>query len=323
MSHAEIVLPERVPTNVTMFAGKGGVGKTTTAGAVALHYSAAGERTLVISTDPMPSLSHIFEVKEKRKPVKVLENLYLAELGAEELKEMWDRKFGREVYEVFSSFVAVGYPEFVEFMSSILPGLGEEFMVDYIRELTLEGKYRHIIWDTAPLGQTLGLLKMPTMLREHLKPAPRIYSRLKLGAETKRPVLEILKGWEKLSACDMEFLQTGVNFTLVTIPEALAVEQIDGVLAEMTGQGFNVKTLVVNNVVTDAGGSKFLQERAEQQEKYITLINSKYSHLQIIVIPLFSREIRGLNRLELVEKQFFKEEYFLANVKSACNNIGQ
>jgi len=44
--------------NVTMFAGKGGVGKTTCAGATALHYALNGEKTLVISTDPTPSLSH-------------------------------------------------------------------------------------------------------------------------------------------------------------------------------------------------------------------------------------------------------------------------
>ena len=189
--------------NVTMFAGKGGVGKTTCAGATALHYALNGEKTLVISTDPTPSLSHIFEVQDKKKPVKVLENLYLAELGIAEVKQMWDKKFGREVYEVFSSFVAVNYTDFVDFMSSILPGLSDEFMVDYIKELSKSGEYRQIVWDTAPLGQTLGLLKTPGMLREHLKPAPRIYSQLKLGSETKLPVLEILKGWEKLSNTDM------------------------------------------------------------------------------------------------------------------------
>jgi arsenite-transporting ATPase len=201
--------------HITMFAGKGGVGKTTCAGATALHYALLGEKTLVISTDPTPSLSHIFEVKGKQKPVKVLENLYLAELGIDEVKQMWDRKFGREVYEVFSSFVAVGYEEFVDFMSSILPGLSDEFIVDYIKELSRGDTYQHIVWDTAPLGQTLGLLSTPAMLREHLRPAPRIYSQLKLGSETRRPVLEILKGWEKLSAEDISFLKHDVAFTLV------------------------------------------------------------------------------------------------------------
>ena len=131
--------------NITMFAGKGGVGKTTCAGATALHYALNGEKTLVISTDPTPSLSHIFEVKDRQKPVKVLDNLYLAELGMAEVKQMWDKKFGREVYEVFSSFVALNYTDFVDFMSSILPGLNDEFMVDFIKELSQGGEYRQIV----------------------------------------------------------------------------------------------------------------------------------------------------------------------------------
>ena len=52
---------------VTMFAGKGGVGKTTCAGATALHYALLSEATLAISTDPTPSLSHIFEIGGKQK----------------------------------------------------------------------------------------------------------------------------------------------------------------------------------------------------------------------------------------------------------------
>jgi arsenite-transporting ATPase len=291
--------------HITMFAGKGGVGKTTCAGATALHYALLGEKTLVISTDPTPSLSHIFEVKDKHKPVKVLENLYLAELGIDEVKQMWDRKFGREVYEVFSSFVAVGYEEFVDFMSSILPGLSDEFIVDYIKELSRADTYQHIVWDTAPLGQTLGLLSTPAMLREHLRPAPRIYSQLKLGSETRRSVLEILKGWEKLSAEDISFLKHDVAFTLVTIPEALAIEQLDGILAELDKNGFRAAQLIVNNVIKEIGDSAFLKAKSSQQKQYLELIHRKYSQLQIVVIPLFPHEIKGIERLRQVAQSLY------------------
>jgi arsenite-transporting ATPase len=288
-----------------MFSGKGGVGKTTCAGAAALHYALMEEPTLIISTDPTPSLSHIFEVKEKEKPVRVLDNLYLAELGLDEVKLMWNKKFGREVHEVFSSFVSVKYEEFIDFMSSILPGLADEFIVDYIRELHLDSDYQHIVWDTAPMGQTLGLLETPTLLREHLRPAPRIYSRLKLGAATRRPVIEILKGWEQLSWRDMEFLRQDVRFGLVTIAEALAVEQLDGILAEMGKYGFTPEQLTVNNVIKDIGTSPFLKSRADQQKQYLERIYSKYSHLQIVEVPLFPHEIKGIDRLRLVEKHLF------------------
>jgi arsenite-transporting ATPase len=290
---------------VTMFAGKGGVGKTTCAGATALHYASLSEATLAISTDPTPSLSHIFEIEDKQKPTKVLGELYLTELGIEEVKQLWDRKFGKEVYEVFSSFVSVSYEEFVDFIASILPGMRDEFMVDYIRELSQKTEYKHIVWDTAPLGQTLGLLQTPTMLREHLKPAPRIYSKLKLGKETRKPVLDIIKGWEGLSGEDMDFLRYGVRFIIVTIPEALAIQQLDSIFDEFGKYGFKAEQLVINNVIKEAGDSSFLQAKAAQQKEYIELLYRRYQGIRIIELPLFPHEIKGIDKLREVEKSLF------------------
>ena len=291
---------------VTMFAGKGGVGKTTCAATTALHQALLKEETLVISTDPTPSLSHIFEIGNKQKPARVRENLELAELGLDEVKQMWDRKFGQEVYEIFSSFVSVDYEEFVDFVSSILPGLRDEFMVDYIRELSQKNKYKRIVWDTAPLGQTLGLLEMPTMLRKHLKPAPRIYSKLvKLGTTSKRSVLDILKGWEKLSAKDMDFLKNEVQFTIVTIPEALAVEQLDYIFDEFGRYGFRFDQMIINNVIKERD-SPFLQAKAEEQNGYIELLRKRYNDMKIVELPLFPHEIKGMARLEIIEKWLFE-----------------
>lgn len=287
-----------------MFAGKGGVGKTTCAAATALHYALLGEEALVISTDPTPSLSHIFEVKAKQKPVPVSERLYLAELGMDEVKQMWDEKFGREVYEVFSSFVSVSYEQFADFITSILPGLRDEFTVDYIRWLASEKRYRRIVWDTAPLGQTLGLLETPAMLSQHLKPAPRIYSRLKLGAKTRRSVLDIIRGWERLSAEDMDFLRNAVRFVMVTIPEALAVEQLEGIVAQFDRFGFKVKQLIINNVITDLS-SEFLVTKAQQQRRYIELLHDRYHYMDIVELPMFSHEIKGVETLKDIEKSLF------------------
>ena len=291
---------------IFMFSGKGGVGKTTCAGATALHFADINENTLAISTDPTPSLSHIFEVKEKIKPVKVLDCLYLSELGFDEVKHMWDKKFGREFHEVFSSFVSVEYQDFIDFVTSVLPGLSDEFIVDYIRELNSEMHYQHIVWDTAPLGQTLGLLETPTLLRKHLRPAPRIYSKLKIGRKaTKSSVMDILEGWEQLSIEDMSFLKSKVRFVIVTIPEALSVEQLDGIFSELEKYEFSVNELVINNVIKEIGNSDFLQTKAEQQKIYLDLIHTKYHDKRIIEIPSFPKEVKGIDRLREVGKYLF------------------
>jgi len=292
-------------TSITMFTGKGGVGKTTCSAATALHYAAAGP-TLALSTDATPSLSHIFEVTDEQKPTPVLPNLFISEIGGDEIREMWDRKFGREVYEVFSAFVDIDYESFVEFMTSVLPGLGEEFMVDYIREMVVKGIYENVVWDTAPLGQTLGLLGTPALLADHLRMAPRIYSKLRLGRKSREPVLDILKRWEELSAVNMGFLRNKVNFTMVTIPEALAVEQLEGTFREMNKYGLKVKQVIINNVVkTDESG--FLQIKVKQQKQYLKHIREKYSHLKITELPMFPREVKGLKRLRDVEKILFSQ----------------
>jgi arsenite-transporting ATPase len=284
-------------TTVTMFTGKGGVGKTTCSAATALAGALGGTRTLVISTDGTPSLRHIFDIPAGEKGAAEIPNLMISEIGEAEIREMWDRKFGREVYEVFAAFVDIDYEHFVEFMTSILPGLGEEFMVDYIREAAAKNDYGAIIWDTAPLGQTLALLETPALLGQHLKLAPRIYSKLKLGKRNREPVLDILKRWEELSALNMEFLKKQVDFTMVTIPEALAVQQLEGVFKELGKYGLGIKRIIVNNVVKTED-SLFLHTKARQQRPYLNYIRKTFSSLKITEVPMFPQEVKGIARLK-------------------------
>jgi len=288
---------------ISMFTGKGGVGKTTCSAATALHYAASGN-TLAISTDATPSLSHIFEAAGGREPRQILPQLYVNEIGEPEVRQMWDARFGPEVYEVFSSFVDIDYPAFVEFMTSVLPGLGEEFMVDYIREMAQQGSYESIVWDTAPLGQTLGLLETPALLADHLRLAPRVYSRLKLGKSSREPVLEILRRWERLSAENMAFLRGEVDLTMVTIPEALAVRQLEGIFRELDRYGLRVRRMIINNVVKYED-SRFLQTRARQQRRYLEEIYAKYGDMDILELPMFPEEVKGVERLREVEKLLF------------------
>ncbi len=290
---------------VVMIGGKGGVGKTTCAAALALECSRNGERTLVVSTDQTPSLADIFELPNSpHGPHEVTEGLFIWELGFEEIRRMWDRKFGREVYHVFSALVSIEYEEFVEFIVSVLPALAEEFMVDHIREMASDGGFQRIIWDTAPMGHTLGLLKTPRMLREHLRPAPRIYSRLRLGDRSRRSILETIRQWEELSAKDMAFLQDQVSYVLVLIPEALAVQQVDRILAELAPSRLQVGDLIMNGVVMGAE-SGFLSRRAREQQPYLALIERRYPGLRVHRVPLFAEEVKGVSRIERVRSALF------------------
>lgn len=284
---------------VHVFIGKGGVGKTTCAAATALHFADEGEPSLALSTDPTPSLSHIFELEGRQRGREVLPRLFVTELGLAQVRAMWDEQFGREVYAVFSTFVDVDYPTFVDFMTSVLPGLNEEFMVDHVRRLVLAGTYRRVVWDTAPLGQTLALLATPALLAQHLRLAPRVYSHLRTSGERRESVMHVLRRWDALANECMTFLRTGVAFSLVTIAEALAIRQLEDVFAELDRYGIAVRRLIVNNVVTDPD-SAFLRRKAEQQRPHLELLRERYADRSIVTIPLFPYEVRGTARLREV-----------------------
>ena len=289
-----------------MFGGKGGVGKTTCAAATALHYSRTGRRTIAITTDATPSLSHIFETDGKHRVTRVADNLFFRELGQDVVREMWDDRFGHEVHQVFSSFVSIGYDEFAGFMTSVLPGLADEFMVDHTRELAAQGEYDAIVWDTAPMGQTLALLRTPGLLAEHLRMAPRIYSKLRVAERTREPVLSIIRRWARMSSANMEFLRTKVSVTLVTIAEALAVSQLDGILRELCAEGIPAQEIIVNNLVRDES-SEFLRTRAAGQKRYLDLIHQKCSTLRIRELPLSPLEVKGVDRLRAIADILFPD----------------
>ena len=289
---------------VIAFAGKGGVGKTTCAAATALHFASHGGKTLAISTDATPSLSHIFQTATADIPARVADDLFFLEIGAAQAGQMWEKKFGRDVYQVFSSFVEIGYSDYVDFMASVLPGLAEEFMVDYIRETSCGGVWDTIVWDTAPLGQTMALLQTPALLNHHLRLAPRIYAGIKAAEGARETILDIIRRWEALSAADMAFLRSGVEFNIVAIPEALAINQLDEILGALHKYDLRVRRLIINNVV-QASDSDFLRRKAGQQQIYIKQLSDMYNRLRISQVPLFPHEIRGRETLLEVAKALY------------------
>ncbi|HEX7018790.1 MAG TPA: ArsA family ATPase, partial [Gemmatimonadaceae bacterium] len=173
--------------------------------------------------------------------------------------------------------------------------------VDYVRRLALDRRYRRIVWDTAPLGQTLALLGMPTLLGEHLRMAPRVYSHLRTSGEGRESIMDVLRRWETLASACMSFLRESVRFAMVTIPETLALRQLDDAFRELACHGLEVERLIVNNVILTPD-SPFLAQKAAQQQEHLRQLRDRYRDLPITEIPLFSQEIQGLDRLRQVAR---------------------
>ncbi|ODS35096.1 MAG: hypothetical protein A7316_04390, partial [Candidatus Altiarchaeales archaeon WOR_SM1_86-2] len=290
-----------LPQKVIMFGGKGGVGKTTTSAASALHFSSLGEKTLILSTDPVLSLSDMFEKKIGDKETLIAENLYAVELSSDEVLRRWKEKFGDEVYEVLSSFAQVDY-DIIDYIGGA-PGIDEEFMLDYILELADKGEYDRIVWDTAPAGHTMRLLNMPVQFIEHLDAAARVYMSMKDSMDklqraagikrSRRSIFDIIDSWKELAEEIAGFLRDGekVGFAGVTIPEALGIYQIERIISDFDAYGLKTGHIIINGVIQEAD-CEFHRARMQMQKGYIERIRQNYGSIaQIIEIPLFHYEI--------------------------------
>jgi arsenite-transporting ATPase len=300
---------ENSDKRVLMFGGKGGVGKTTCSATTALHYASLGRRTLIISSDLTPSLSDIFEMEigPTEKPVVGVENLRGLEIGPDEVMKRWKKKFGPEIYEAASSLIDMEYDEVIDYVA-LAPGIQEEFMLDYVLERVKDGSYDLIVWDTAPAGDTLRLLELPYKFIAHLRTAPRIYMRARDALKLKKvPFLDLIESWKALAEEVTSFMRDPQNteFVLVTIPEGLGVYQARRLITEFQRFGLDIRYLLVNNVVQDAD-SDFNRERMEMQQTYIKMLQEEYADgRNVIEVPLFPHEIKGVKRLRELERVLF------------------
>jgi arsenite-transporting ATPase len=302
-----------------MIGGKGGVGKTTCASAIALHFSLLGKKTLIISSDPTPSLSDIFEMEigDRETPIRNAKNLYGIEISSEVVLKKWKERFGPEIYEVVSSFANVDY-DFVEYIGGA-PGIEEEYMLNYILELVESGQYELVVWDTAPAGHTLRLLHLPQIFLRHLEAATKFYmnvysyfEKLKESVKLKkgkRSLLEIISGWEDLAERVVSFIRDPQKseFIIVTIPEALGVKQTERIIKDFDEYQLKVNYLVVNYVIQEAD-CDFHRARKEMQQNYIKILKNQYSHrIELIEAPLFPHEIKGVERIERIANILFRQ----------------
>jgi len=304
---------EATDKRVLMFGGKGGVGKTTTSAATALHYARSGRRTLIITNDLTPSLSDIFEtdIGPEERAISKVENLHGLEIDPDEVMRRWKEEFGPEVYEAASVLVDMPYDQIVDYVA-MAPGIQEEFMLNYILERVREERYDLIVWDTAPAGDTLRLLNLPRRFIEHLRVAPKVYLQVRESFNLARtPFTDIIESWKELAREVIDFFTDPdkVEFVLVTIPEALGVYQSRRVVKSLEQHGLEVRYGVINNVIIDPLQCEFLQRRKEMQQPYIEELEEQYrDRVDFSQVPLLPYEVKGVERLKEIEGFLFGGE---------------
>jgi len=206
---------------LTLITGKGGVGKTTVASALALELSRRGKEVLLVSTDPSGALAQIFPgVGDEVR--RVAKGLSVVELTRRAVLARWRRRFGEEIYQVVSSLLPLER-DVLDYIEGV-PGIEQEFMLSYLLEAANSGEYAQIVWDAAPTAATLSLLEAQRLFYSHLTQAHKLYLKLRGYLKGADPS-QLIEGWRRLTLDILEMLRTRSEAWVVAQPERLPVVQ--------------------------------------------------------------------------------------------------
>ena len=307
------------------FGGKGGVGKTTAASATALYLLnqlKQNESILLFSTDPAHSLSDSLDVRVGNRLVQVKQlrgaRLFAYEMDASLALERFRAAHGKVLAEIAERGTLLDEQDINELLSLSLPGLDEVMSLFELSELDREGRYAHIVVDTAPSGHTSRLLRLPGVFERVIRALDLMgekhryivahFARRRVAADEVDIFLrDLSERVEAVRAVLHDREQT--SFTLVTIPEAMSVLETKRYLELLTDQGVPVKDLIVNRVEQEHGACAYCRARVQTQRPWIKEIASTFKNLRIHYLPLQSKEVRGIDDLKRISKLIWADEF--------------
>ncbi|MBN1856132.1 MAG: ArsA family ATPase [Dehalococcoidia bacterium] len=141
--------------------GKGGVGKTTCAGALSLQ-SARSQKTLVVSLDPAHNLGDVLGRKLSGDVSDVSPNLWAAEVDMDAAIARYLDASTQKLKGAYSYLKTINIDGYLEAMK-LSPGIEEYATLQVMEELIrgAEGRYDVVVFDTPPTGLTLRVLALP------------------------------------------------------------------------------------------------------------------------------------------------------------------
>ena len=172
MNTLEKILKTR---EIIVCAGSGGVGKTTTAAAIALRSAVLGKKTVVLTIDPAKRLASALGLKQlSSEPSKVDARKFSA-AGLAPKGELYAMML--DTKSTFDKVVLQYAPtreqaeriianRFYRNISSTLSGTQEYMAMEKLYELFAEGNYDLIVIDTPPTRNALDFLDAPRRLTE-------------------------------------------------------------------------------------------------------------------------------------------------------------
>jgi len=298
------------------FGGKGGVGKTVMAGAAALWAAKQGKKTLLASTNPVHSLSNLFEQNVFGKPVVVCNEklCYAFEIDTKDTIERSKLEI-KEKINWFLKFanLTTKADDFVE-SATMNPAFEESAMFENMIDLMFKDEYDFYVFDTAPTANARRLLGMSKVyslwVEKMLKSREEAKSLRELLSYTKKkeadPLMDYLLNFKDRMSKAQGLLTNNelTAFFFVTLPESLPIAVITRFINWFYDFGIPVGGVVVNGIIQKnqvaENAPEFVLNRVAMQEEHMEEIWKIFGNNVRAIIPLFETEVKGakmLNRL--------------------------
>lgn len=296
------MLPEITP--YIFFTGKGGVGKTSLASAIAIKLSDEGQSVLLISTDPASNLKEVLEtdIKEKITSVNGVENLHAVNIDPEQSAEEYRQRVISPLEEILPGHEIEKIREELSGACTTEIAAFDEF-ARYVAGDGDDQPYDVIIFDTAPTGHTLRLLELPAAWSEYIESNPDgascigPSSALKTSQERYQKVVERLKD------------EDATTIYLVSRPDESALREADRSGRELEEMGLSNQFLLINGYFEPVDESDpFAQKMKEMADKTLENMAGRLKEMKRVVFPLRPYNLLGIDKLRNVFEPLDKEE---------------
>jgi len=300
-----------------LFGGKGGVGKTTMAGACAIQFARhfPKKKILIFTSDPALSLEDSFGQKLSGEPqrIKEFKNLWAMEIDAKAELEKFKKQYGEDILDILQKGTYLSGQETEEIFSLDIPGLDEVMGLKKIVDFMESSDYAVYFLDTAPTGHTLRLLTLPELLDDWIKFLASLRWKYHYmierftGKERIEKADEFLLEMKKTVKRVQELLRDPERtaFVVVTIPEAMAIAETEDLIGDLKKNKIPSQHIIINNIVPKEK-SPFLQKRRLVQERYIKEIKKSFPDFNIAEVELWAEEIKGIDKLTTLGNQLFR-----------------
>ena len=164
-----------------------------------------------------------------------------------------------------------------------MPGAEEMALFDRIGALIRgeDDRFDLIVFDTAPTGHTLRLIRMPELMEAWIRALSRS-RRAMLGIEqddaTDPMMMSLAERLERLREFRARLLSPRISaFVLVLVAERLPIEETARAIEQLDEAGVTIGGLVVNRVLPETSPDPFLRSRHDQEVVYLDEIDRRFT----------------------------------------------